>query len=281
MRLARVVNGLAAALLSAATLPAAPFLDCGVVPGWTQEGPGRAYEPDTLFDYMDGNAEGYIVYRFVHMDGITCRSGDERLVIDASEMADPEHAFGLFSATRDSRLPVEPIGMGGQVTARRAVFAKDRYYVEIAAQSDQGNRRALTALARAIEAKIPGRAAAPDALAWFPAQGRVADSVRLVPESVLGVRALASGYVGLYDFGEAFVVTQPSSEVAEQLMIQLKARWAPVTPESIADEAFRARDPYLGDLLVFRKGPRVAGYAKLTAGFDAATPARRLAAQLP
>ncbi len=264
---ATLVGGLALFVLpadEAATSP--PALDCSVVPGWTQEGPARVFEPDNLFDYMDGNAEGYLLYGFERMDGVTCRQGDERLVVDMSQMADHAMAFGIFTANRDTRRPSTDLGMGGQITPRKAVFVKDRYYVEITAQSERDHTPLLTAFAAALEKRIAGRAEPPEALAWFPPQGLVADSVRLVPESVLGVRALPRGYVGRYDVGEAFVVTSGSAAEAGAILAKLRARWTPQSAVPIADEAFAAHDAYLGDLIVFRKGTRVAGFAKLAAG---------------
>ena len=111
------------------------------VPGWTQQGPARSFEPDNLFDYMDGNAEAYLVYRFVGMKGITCQSGDDTLNIDISEMENPEFAYGMFTATRDPRLPIEKIGMSGQVTPRKGFFVKDKYYVEISANPEKDHQR--------------------------------------------------------------------------------------------------------------------------------------------
>jgi hypothetical protein len=255
--------------------------DCGVAAGFSQMGPARVFVPDDLFDYMDGNAEGYIAYRFVRMDGITCRSGDVSIVIDVSEMADPEYAFGILSANRDLREPLEQIGMGGQVKPRRAVFAKDRYYVELSAQGTEDGSDTLRAYAAAIEERIEGRAAPPAALSWFPSEGLVADSVRLVPQSVLGVRQLASGYVARYDFGQAFVVTEASAEAAQALLLRLLERWEKQADVDLADGAFTATDRYLGRLLVFRKGARVGGFAKLEADVDATAKARALAQHLP
>ena len=62
------------AVLFSAQAAAAPFPapDCSVVPGWTQQGPERSYDTETLFDYMNGNSEGYFAYGFTLMKGVTC-----------------------------------------------------------------------------------------------------------------------------------------------------------------------------------------------------------------
>lgn len=265
------------AILLAALSAAGQAPDCGLVPGWQQQGPVRSHTPDNLFDYMDGNAEGYIVYRFVALKGITCRSGGDTIVFDLFEMADAEFAYGIFSANKDQKQGIEKIGMGGQVSARRATFAKDKYYVELAANPAKDHSAALRAFAAAMEKRIAGRGVPPEALNWFPREKLVPDSVRLVPESVLGLRILKRGYIGQYEFGKAFLVLEASPEAAVQTMARLKERIGQTTPGAIADESFTATDKYLNGMCVFRKGRYVGGFANLKPGQDAGADAARLA----
>jgi len=271
----------AAALLLAVAIPVrAQLIDCKAAPGWQQKGETRSYEPDNLFDYMDGNSEGYLLYRFAGMKGISCVSGDATLVIDISEMADPEYAFGIFSANRDPRRPVEKIGMGGQVGGRKATFAKDRYYVEITANPDRDHSAALRAFITDIEKRIQGRTTPPEILGWFPPEGLVAESVRLVPESVLGIRLLRKGYVGLYDFGKGFLVPADSPAEAAALVAKLKGRFGQSTPVAIAEEGFTATDRYLDGVSVFRKGRYVGGFSNLK-GRDGVRESTALASRIP
>lgn len=269
-----------AAILAALHPAQAQVLDCRVVAGWQQQGAARSFSAENLFEYMDGNAEGYLIYQFVGMKGITCKSGGDTFVIDISEMADPEFAFGLFSASRDQRQPIQPIGMGGQILPRRAMFAKDKYFVEIAASPEKDHSVALRSFVAALEKSISGRSAPPEAIAWFPKENLVPDSVRLVPESVLGLRLLKRGYIGQYDFGKAFLVPEESPEAASQVMVKLKQRIGETTPAQIADEGFTGTDKYLNGLCVFRKGRFVGGFANLKPGQDASARAIRFASQV-
>ena len=273
------------AVLLAAQAAAAPFPapDCAAVPGWKQEGAARSYDPETLFDYMNGNSEGYFAYGFTLMKGVTCvNAAGDQLVIDVSEMGDPDRAWGFFVTNRDQRSPVETIGSGGQVLPRRATFAKGRHYVEIAASPDKDHREALRAFVAALEARVPGEGRVPDAVQWFPPEGLEPGSVRLVPESVLGLRVLKSGFMAPYAVGRAFVVPESTPTAAAATMEKLRARFAGATPvPGLGDEAFSAQDQYLGGLVVFRKGPRVAGVANVAAGADAAPLAKALLGRLP
>src|SRR5512134_927658 len=238
-----------------------PAPDCAAAPGWTQQGPDRTYDAETLFDYMNGNSEGYFAYGFTLMKGVTCvNAAGDQLVIDVSEMGDADRAWGFFVTNRDQRSPVERIGSAGQVLPRRATFAKGRLYLEIAASPDKDHREALRAFVTALEPRVPGPAETPAAVGWFPAEGLQADSVRLVPESVLGLRILKSGFMGQYAVGRAFVVPEATAAAATETMAKLRARFTGSSPSvGLADESFSAQDQYLGRLLVFRKGARVAG----------------------
>ena len=257
----------------------APAPSYALVPGWAQSGPARSYEAGNLFEYMDGNAEGYLIYGFRNMKGVTCRQGEISFVIDLSDMGDADGAYGIFSADRDPALPTDKIGMAGQVAPRRAMFVKGNYFVEIAANPEGDHTAALRAWLAALDRIITGSTALPEALAWFPAEGR--QSLRLVPESVLGIRLLKRGYVAQYDFGKAFVAFETSSDSANAVMQKLRERFGETAKASIADDAFQVTDKYLGRVCIARKGSYLAGYGNLADGQDAVALVKSLVSRLP
>jgi hypothetical protein len=245
-----------------------------VVPGWTQDGAARTFTVDNLYEYMDGNSEGYFLYNFQEMRGITCKHGDITFVVDISDMGDADFAYGMFTATRDLRHPAYSVGAGGQIVPRRLIFAKGQYYVEIAANPEGDHTAALKLFAAALDKAVPGTTTPPAALEWFPKERQ--QSLRLVPESVLGLRILRRGYLGQYDFGKVFVVRD---EAAADIMKKLRERFGETTAAQIGDEAFQATDKYLGRLCIFRKGQYVGGYA-VTDSTDPVPLAKALAAKL-
>lgn len=274
---------LAGAALAAASLLAQPkqLPRCDLVPGWAQHGPFRTYVADNLYDYMNGNSEGYLIYGFEKMNGVTCKSGEDQLVFDISEMPNPESAWGLYASNRDPRAPAEQLGMGGQIVAQRGIFCKGSRFVEISASPPSADHSAaIRAFLKAIEPMIEGTSAPPAPLGWFPVQGLDPASIRLVPQSVLGLSILKRGYISKYDFGRAFVSPQASADAAVQVMAKLKSRFGETQPASIGDEAFQGADRYLGRLIVVRKGPYVAGFVNVTEGTDPTTAAKALAAKI-
>ncbi|MGB8258892.1 MAG: DUF6599 family protein [Terracidiphilus sp.] len=273
---------LAGLLLAAAAAGAQPYLDCHLVPGWEPSGTVRSYTADNLYDYRDGAAEGYLIYGFARMQGIDCKSGAVTLSIDVSEMGDADLAWGMFAANRDPREPIAPIGMGGQLLPQSLLFARGRYFVEIV--ETDGNpagdqTAALKAFAAKMAALLDGRQTPPEALQWFPPARQT--SVRLVPESVLGLRVLKRGFVARYEQGQAFVVVEESPQSAAEVMKSLAARYPGAEPAKLGDEAFQGKVPYLDGICIFRKGRIVAGAANLAGPEQAAALAAQLAQRLP
>ena len=261
--------------LCLAALQAAPTCN----PGWKQVGEPRSYNAENLFEYMDGNSEGYLLYGFQTMHGVTCEKDGVTLVIDVSDFGDADSAYGMFSANRDLRLPMARIGTGGQIVPRRAIFVKGSTYAEIAANPEGDYTGLLENWCAGLEKTIAGSADPPAALSWFPTDGQ--QSLRLVPESVLGIRLLKRGYVAQYEFGKAFVVMEANPESATALMVKLRARFPEATAAQIADDAFILNDKYLGRLCLFRKGRYLGGYGNVAEGQDPVSLARSLATKVP
>lgn len=276
------------ALLTAAVLcPAAvllaedPLPRCDVTPGWTQAGALRVYEEDNLYDYMNGNSEGYLIYGFKKMHGVTCKKGEAQFVVDVSDFPDAEMAYGMYASNRDPRMPVEQLGMQGQIVPQRGIFVKGTRFAEISASPTQVDHSAeIRKFLQALEAKIEGTKEMPAALGWFPKQGLEDSTIRLIPQSVLGLSILMRGYLAKYDYGRAFIVKQPAAADAGQVFSKLKARFGETQAASVGEEGFEVTDKYLGRLIVFRKGPYVAGFANLKEGFDAGPAVKALAGSI-
>ncbi len=240
--------------------------DCSLVPGWSQKGELRTFVPDNLFDYMNGNAESYLVYGFRKMTGVTCEKGDGQVVIDISEMESEEMAYGIFASNRHPRFPARRIGVAGQVMPRKATFVKGRYYVEIAANRDMEEE--LAAFAEALEPKVPGTTEPPAAIGWFPEEGLEKDSVRPVPRSVLGLRMLERGWIAEYSGGRAFVVREADAEAAAGVLTALRRRLREPAEADLGEEAVTGADRFLGRMCVARKGATVAGFVTRKAGVE-------------
>ena len=64
-------------IFGTAALSVAQVPDCKLAAGWEQAGPARTFEGESLYEYMNGNSEGYLVYGFKKMHGVTCKKGGD------------------------------------------------------------------------------------------------------------------------------------------------------------------------------------------------------------
>lgn len=278
----RVPGLLLMLLLAAGSAEAQSYLDCHFAPGWEQSGQKRQYLADNLYDYKDGAAEGYLIFGFSRMTGITCKSGQDTIDIDVSEMNDPEAAWGILAANLTPDQPIEKLGIAGQIGPQSALFAKGRYYVElvgVSAESQSNQAALLRMLTQKLLASLEGTENQPETLAWFPAGYK--SPVRLIPQSVLGLKELKRGYVAKYAQGQAFIVQESSDEAAEKVFRILNQRFAGSKPATLGNESFRGSDQYLGALCVFRKGRILAGYTNSTHEDEAIEQATRLSFRIP
>jgi hypothetical protein len=271
---------LLAGLLLFAGLSAAQAPDCAIAPGFTQEGVAREFNTETLYNYMDGNSEGYFLYNFVGMHGVTCKNGGLSLVLDVSEFQDEEMAYGMFTSNVDARLPRASLGAAGQVTAAKAIFVKGKYFVELSMEPQGEHAAALEAAAKAMQSRVPGSVSSPKQLAFFPKAGLQPGSPRLIPQSVLGLGMLKRGYLGVYANGRLFFVTEASPDAAKALFAKLKARFSPAGAAQAGEEAYTGDDRLLGKFCLFRKGARVGGFVGAVEGADPAKLAAAFAAGL-
>jgi hypothetical protein len=258
------------------------YLGCEFAPLWPQYEAIRQYTADNLYDYKDGGAEGYLIYDFVRMETHNCKYGNDTMTVDISEMNDADAAYGLFATNRDPRLPIAKIGMGGQVQAQSASFAKGKYYVEIvvnAADPNSDNTKFLTSIVNYMADHFEGRETPPEALAWFPTEDQ--NTAGLVPQSVLGLKELKRGYVAKYKQGQAFIVVEETSASAAAVLKVLRQKYDGATDAKVGDEAFQAKVPYLDGICIFRKGRTIGGYANLPTAQEAVAQAVKLAARIP
>jgi hypothetical protein len=163
---------------------------------WLSEKP-RFFGPDTLWDYINGQAEVYLQYGFRRVgtaDYKAEKSGDA-LVVEIYRMASPHHAFGIYAAERSPDEKPVDIGVQGYAGANVLNFWKGPYYVKLMSfKTSPAVQEGLFLFSRIIDGKIPGKYAEPALFACFPAAHRVKMSERFIPVNFLGHAFLNNGY---------------------------------------------------------------------------------------
>ncbi|MFQ6103663.1 MAG: DUF6599 family protein [Candidatus Glassbacteria bacterium] len=148
------------------------------IDGWKVHVKDQTYDRGNLYDYIDGGAELYLSFEFKTLINRTYSlPGQPDIVVDLFDMGSSKDAFGVFSLSRET--VDETFGQGSQYTGGLLLFWKNNYFVSILASPETDeSKKAVFALAKGIEAAIPGEGPLPDILSLLPQRLLVPESIR-------------------------------------------------------------------------------------------------------
>jgi len=174
------------------------------------------YSPDSLYDFMDGGADIYLLYDFqvlLHQD---FKSGPADVSVDIFDMGSPEDAFGMYAAERSPNYRFLPIGIEAYRSQGVLNFLQDRYYVKLAG-SGTGSDDLLDRFARLLSTRIAGVRSFPSLLEKLPQEHRVRHAEQFSRKDPLGHSFLSPAYIVSYKQGaaESKIVVSVAKDPAE------------------------------------------------------------------
>jgi hypothetical protein len=239
---------LAGLLLCAPVLAAGPFPD---IPGYAKQDEPRKYDPDSLFEYINGDAFSYINYGFeqVTVQDYESEAGPE-LTIDIYRHSGANNGYGIYSHERPA--DAEPLAIGGEGYYDRGAlnFFKGEYYVKLRAHGTGDDLETLMKKAAAeVAGAIEGEAALPATAAAFPDEGMIANSLRYMGGGFLGHGFLHSAFTAEYQKGEGklqvFIIEAEDDEASSKMLEDYLALVERKGGErSLEDGIYRFKDPY-------------------------------------
>ena len=230
--------------------------------GVTREEAASFYKPDTLYEYIDGGADVYLLYDFQVLLHQNFKTADGELTADIYDMGRPENAFGMYSAERSPRYKFVSIGVEGYRSDGTLNFLQDRYYVKLAA-SGAGASAALDPFARMLSRRIGGTARPPALLAKLPVEHRVAHSEQYVRKDPLGHSFLAPAYLVGYTWAgkqESKLVLSVASDPAgakaraDQFLKHFQQSGECVAAAELGENGIRGKNSYEGRVIARTQG---------------------------
>ncbi|MEA2063083.1 MAG: DUF6599 family protein [Gemmatimonadota bacterium] len=245
----------------------------GEASAWKKSGQERFFVPDNLWEYINGGAEGYLVFDFQEVataDYETENAGGLQAVVDIYRMGSDLCGFGIYASERSYEADYIDIGAQGYLAANALHLFQGPYYVKITAfKEGEGVGGELEQMARAICAKIGGGAASmPGQLDVFPKQGLVPHSERYLARDMLGQSDLKNGFTAEYKLEQAefklfFILhdDHQSSERSFESYMGFMKKYGKNLDEH-TDEGnrwFSADDSYYGKVVTQQAGKAVLG----------------------
>jgi len=230
----------------------APPLPAGAI----ADRPPHFYNPDTLYQYMDGGADIFVLYglrTLLHLDG---QAGTAELSIDIFDMGAADAAFGMYAAERSPDYHFVPFGAEGYENTGILNFVQDRFYVKLAGFG-AGADPVLETWATTLSTRIGRNRTLPPLLSRLPVEHRKEHSEQYMAKDPLGHPFLGPAYLVSYAVGSQeskLLVTLGSDDAdAEQRFEQLKEHFAKTgeckaAPE-IGARAIRASNSFEGSVI--------------------------------
>lgn len=220
------------------------------------EGVPSFYKPATLYQYIDGGADVYLLYDFqvlLHQD---FKNSAAEVTADIYDMGKTDNAFGIYSAERTPKYSYIPIGAEGYHSKGVLNFFQDRYYVKLAG-SGAGADALLDQFAHTVSTRIAGSRTLPPVLSKLPQLHRVRHSEQYIRKDPLGHAFLAPAYVVTYASTPKdskmliSVANDPAGAKArlDQLAKHFKQTGECVPASELGEGGIRAKNSFEGNVI--------------------------------
>ncbi len=138
------------------------------ISGWTATGEDKLYDPETIFDYIDGAGE---IYRAFNFKSLLARQfskeGQPNIIADLFDMGSAADAFGIFTHGLEGE--DAGIGQGATYMGGLLSFWKDRFFVSLYSEDEtEEAKEALFSLAKKVASVIKDEGKIPDIVSFFP-----------------------------------------------------------------------------------------------------------------
>jgi hypothetical protein len=261
----------------AASLDESIFSKALPSPEWQMDGQPYGFQPQNLYEYINGEAEFFIAFGFIELTGANYTSvsgGKDTATMDIYDMGNKLNAFGVFQSKRGGQVSALNIGAASMGSEDYLAFYKDRFFVEMQAYiTSEKEKGALETMAARIAARLPGDNTPPSELFYLPEKNRIAGSERYITGGILGHAFLDKGMVCDYCIQgqkiKAFVAIFPSPRDAVHAVKQhrsflLKSGKKCLPFDGVGHHGFVSEEPYHQKIIETQIGTFVVGVYDLS-----------------
>jgi hypothetical protein len=175
------------------------------VDGWRLEQEEKVYNPNNLFDVIDGAADLFLEYDFADLHIGRYTKNELEIKVEIYKHGSSVDAFGIFSQERFADYHFINLGVQGYLEKGALNFLAGIYYVKTSTiQEGPAAQEGMLLIAKAVEKHLKQSNSWPAMLTAFPVEKKRAYSEQYVAKSFLGYSSLNSVFVAGYDEDSSF-----------------------------------------------------------------------------
>lgn len=233
-----------------------------------RSGEPQIYVGQSLFEYINGGAEIYHMYRFIEVATASYNKNGTEVVADIYRFENANFAFGLYTTLRPEERESVEFGIDGFASETTIDFVVGEFVLKVYGyEHTPETKLAISIVAAELEKSLPGTREVPEIYSRLPSESRIAGSEKMYAASFLGINELDEIYSYTYSIGsdttEFFIAEDNEGKLFS--IIKSKAVSDSNTASIISDLHYApgacvvTKDPYYGDIMSGSKGGMFVG----------------------
>ena len=228
MRIIVLFIALVCIQLTVAQTPAEIKAKLPQIAGWTINNTVEVFDPNNLYDRINGAAPGFIMLGFSELTALEYNkngTGDNLpyITIQVYRHATPEDTFGIYASERPSESNFLTIGAEGYQEGSMLNFFADDLYVKIESPfTDDDVAKTVRQIAQEFARNINPQPILPAQLQMFPVENKIAYSELYISTGFLGHEFLNHAFTANYELSgkkyQLFIIDAGSVEQANAML---------------------------------------------------------------
>lgn len=231
------------------------------IEGWTVSEKVEVFDPENLFDRINGAAPLFIENNFREMTSMEYTKGDDYITIQAYRHATPEDAFGMYASERSPELKNFPFGGEAQGDDASMFFFAGNIYVKMWSHASGNVGEVLKTIAAGLAKNIDSNAEYPKIVQAFPDEDKVKFSEAYITSSYIGHEFLKGVYVSKYVKDnqpfQAFIIDAKTKDEAKGILT--KYFTFTKQPLDFQEGKLTIKDKYNGEIPAVWNGKYIIG----------------------
>ena len=229
---------------------------------WEKPESKEVFNPENLFDRINGAAPLFIENEFKEMTACVYTKGDDYITIQIYRHATPEDAFGMYSSERATDFPFYKIGGEAHGDNSSLYFFAGSIYVKISNSAENdGTGEAMRKIAEALATKADPEAAYPEIIKSFPEENKIPYTEAYITANYIGHEFLNKAFICQYLKDglnyQLFVIDAKTSDAAKEILT--KYLTFTKQPLDFNEGELLIKDRYNGDIPILWKGKYLIG----------------------
>lgn len=228
---------------------------------WKKPESKEVFNPDNLFDRINGAAPLFIENGFQEMTACDYTRGDDYITVQVYRHATPEDAFGMYASERSSDLMFFPIGGEAHGDDGSLFFFAGTVYGKIRSSiSNPEAGETMRQIAAAIAQNAAPDAGYPPMIHIFPQENKIPHTEAYITANYIGHEFLNKVFVCQYNNGityQLFVIDAGNSDAAKEILT--KYFTFSKQPTTFNEGLLLIKDRYNGDIPCLWKGQYLIG----------------------